>query len=96
MNKDGMDDPGRRERITLQQPIEESPDETTLAIAATEPLTPAAGNRAAEIGQRGGIPGDSVIRIVSTEFLTNRPMLFADRLVPVPSAPLGDAPHRPR
>lgn len=52
MIKDGMNDPGRRERITLQQPIEESPDETTLAIAATEPLTPASGNRAAEVSQR--------------------------------------------
>jgi hypothetical protein len=82
-------------RIALQQPVKPVPDHLTLAVTAIKPFPPAAFHCFQEPLQRTAVVGDPVVRVMSTYLLTQQCVLRADRAVPVPPAPLGNALHRP-
>ena len=88
-----VDDPRRRERIALQEPVESVPVHLAPTIAAIKPLPPGALNRTVGTPPTFAVAGDPVVRVVSAHLLTQYCMLFADREVPVIPAPLSNAPH---
>ena len=61
-----MDDDRRRERVTLQQTIEEVPGERPLTVAAVQPLPPAAHHLIAKPRQRFTVARDPVVREMTT------------------------------
>ena len=56
----------RRERVTLQQPLEAVPGNGAAPFAALQPLPPEADHRVPEAAQRFAVARDSVIREVAT------------------------------
>ena len=89
----GVDDLGPRKRITPQQPFEPIPDHHATAIAAIKPLSPCAGNCPKEPVQRLCVARDSIVRVMSADFLAQFRVLFRNRKVSVRPTPLRDAPH---
>ena len=83
-----MNDSRGSQRITLGKTLEHFPRHRPLAVAAVEPLPPAASDFVAEALQRASVPCEAVIRAVTAYLLIQFLLLLADRSVPVQPAPL--------
>lgn len=88
-----MHDPRRHQRVLLEQPTKDRPGETPFPVAAVQPFPPEAFHQPPQRLQPEIIPRDAVVGIVTLKFLVQLPLLFANRQMPVPAAPVR---HRPK
>ena len=84
-----MNDPGRRQGMSLEELAEATPGEVALTIPARQPFPPCALDLVGEPVQAAGVASDAVIGKMAAHRRRQAGMLRADRLVPVGPAPVG-------
>lgn len=83
----GMDDPGWRQRVALQDRVHAGPSDHTLAISPGQPPSPNPHYLVGEPLQPSTVATNTVVGVVAPHHCRQVAMLVADRSVPVLATP---------